>query len=232
MTNPLPVVDPARIQLADRAAQFPVNRIFCVGRNFADHAREMGHDPDREDPFFFEKHPSCLLDAGGENGAAFPYPQKTQDVHHEIELVVALGKGGNNIAVEDALNHVWGYAAGFDMTRRDLQGKAKKAGRPWEIGKSFDNAAPIGRLHSADEVGHLSSGLIEAKINGEVRQSGDLNQMIWKVPEAISYLSGLFTLRPGDLIFTGTPAGVGPIKRGDVMEGRIQGLSPITVRVV
>ena len=211
--------------------QFPVRRVYCVGRNFAEHAIEMGHDPDREPPFFFEKHPSALLFAPAPDGAGFPYPQKSQDVHHEIELVVGLAKGGNDISVEHAFEHIWGYAVGIDMTRRDLQGEAKKAGRPWEIGKSFDNAAPIGMFHSIAEAGHMTEGHIRLDVNGERRQDGNMNAMIWKIPETIAYLSALFTLQPGDLIMTGTPAGVGPVKKGDVLEGHIEGLSSIKITV-
>lgn len=192
----------------------------------------MGHDPDREPPFFFEKHPSTLLFAGGPEGAKFPYPQKSEDVHYEVELVVALGKGGNDISVERAFEHVWGYAVGIDLTRRDLQGVAKKMGRPWEIGKSFDNAGPVGMIHPIGEAGHMAEGHIRMDLNGERRQDGNLNQMIWKIPETISYLSELWTLQPGDLIMTGTPAGVGAVKKGDVLEGHVEGLSSIRVEVV
>ncbi len=212
--------------------QFPVNRIYCVGRNYAEHAREMGHDPDREPPFFFEKHPTSLVFSPSPKGADFKYPQQTSDVHHEIEMVAALHKGGNDIPTEKALEHVWGYGVGLDMTRRDLQGTAKKMGRPWEIGKSFDNSAPIGFIHPVSEVGHPSKGAVTLTVNGETRQTGDLGDLIWNIPEIISILSGLFTLLPGDLIFTGTPAGVGPVKKGDVMVGDVAGLSGITVRVV
>lgn len=192
----------------------------------------MGHDPDREPPFFFEKHPSSLMLAAAPEGGKFPYPQKTEDVHFEIELVVALGKGGNDISVDSAFEHVWGYAVGIDMTRRDLQGQAKKMGRPWEIGKSFDNAAPIGIVHPLTEAGHMAEGHIRLDVNGERKQDGNLNQMIWKIPETIAYLSELWTLHPGDLIMTGTPAGVGPVKKGDVLEGHVEGLSSIRVEVV
>jgi fumarylpyruvate hydrolase len=206
---------------------FPVRRVYCIGRNYAAHAVEMGHDPDREPPFFFQKNPDSL-DASGQ----FPYPVKSQDVHHEAELLVALHSGGTDIAAQDALDHVWGYAPCLDMTRRDLQGEAKKAGRPWEIGKSFERSAPVGPLHPVSDVGHLSSGKISLTVNGELRQSGDLDQMIWKVPEMISYLSEYFELAAGDVILSGTPSGVGPVVRGDAMEVSIDGLNILRVDVV
>jgi fumarylpyruvate hydrolase len=209
-------------------ALFPVHRIYCVGRNYAAHAIEMGHDPDREPPFFFQKNPDTLLLSGQD----FPYPPASNDVHFEIELVVALGSGGTDIPVESALDCVYGYGVGLDMTRRDLQGEAKKAGRPWEVGKAFEHSAPCTSLTPASAIGHPSAGRIHLEVNGEVRQDGDLAQMIWKVPEMISYLSGLFTLRPGDLIFSGTPAGVGPTVRGDVLRGVVNGVAELNTKVV
>ncbi|MCB5408716.1 fumarylacetoacetate hydrolase family protein [Pseudogemmobacter faecipullorum] len=206
---------------------FPVHRVFCIGRNYAAHAVEMGHDPDREPPFFFLKSPSCLTSDG-----RFPYPAETSDVHHEIELVVALGKGGENIAEAGALDHVWGYAPGLDMTRRDLQGEAKKMGRPWEVGKSFEKSAPCGALVPVAVSGHPTGGAITLDVNGVRRQSGDLNQMIWKIPEMIVVLSRYFTLQPGDIIMTGTPAGVGSVVRGDLMQAHIAGIGDLSVRVV
>jgi fumarylpyruvate hydrolase len=206
---------------------FPVNRIFCIGRNYAAHAVEMGHDPDKEPPFFFLKSADALATAG-----EFPYPPKTSDVHHEVELVVALGRGGRDIAVAHALDHVWGYAVGLDMTRRDLQAEAKKLARPWELAKSFEASAPCGPLAPAARIGHPAAGAITLDVNGERRQEGDLNQMIWKVPEVIAVLSEYFELRPGDLIMTGTPAGVGAVGRGDLLEGRIEGVGTLAVRVV
>ena len=206
---------------------FPVRRVYCIGRNYAAHGVEMGHDPDREPPFFFQKNPNNL-DASGE----FPYPPHSSDVHHEAELLVALKSGGTNIALEDALDHVWGYGVSLDMTRRDLQGQAKKMGRPWEIGKAFERSAPVGPLKAVTETGHLDAGRVELKVNGELRQEGDMNQMIWKVPEMIAYLSDYFELAAGDVILSGTPAGVGPVERGDVMEVSIEGLDALTVNVV
>ncbi|KXF75532.1 5-carboxymethyl-2-hydroxymuconate isomerase [Paramesorhizobium deserti] len=222
---PLPI---PTLPVSGSDALFPVHRIYCVGRNFADHAIEMGHDPNREPPFFFQKNPDALLLSGED----FPYPSQTSDVHHEIELVVALNQGGTDIPVEKALEHVYGYGIGLDMTRRDLQGEAKKLGRPWETGKSFEASAPCTPLIPASKIGHPTAGSIWVKVNGELRQSGDLNQMIWKVPEMISYLSGLFELQAGDLIFAGTPAGVGAVARGDTIHGGIDGVGEIHTRVV
>jgi fumarylpyruvate hydrolase len=204
---------------------FPVGRIYCVGRNYAEHAREMGHDPDREPPFFFMKPANAIVP----DGATIPYPQATKDLHHEIELVVALGKGGADIPVEKALAHVWGYGVGLDMTRRDLQGEAKKMGRPWEMGKSFDNSAPCTALVPASKIGHPAKGAIWLKVNGKTTQSGDLSELIWNVPETIAYLSGLVTLQPGDLIYSGTPAGVGPVKAGDTLEGHVDGVGELRI---
>lgn len=207
--------------------RFPVRRVYCIGRNYAAHAIEMGHDPDREPPFFFQKNPDNLY-----AGATFPYPAQTRDVHHEIELVVALQSGGRNIPVATALDHVWGYAVGLDMTRRDLQGTAKQMGRPWEIGKAFEQSAPVSPLRPVSAVGHPAKGLVQLTVNGALRQTGDLDQMIWKVPEMIACLSEYFELAPGDVIMTGTPAGVGPVVVGDVMEGVIEGVGTLTVTVV
>ncbi len=208
-------------------ALFPVRRIYCIGRNYAAHAIEMGHDPNREAPFFFQKNPDNL-DISGE----FPYPPHSTDVHHEAELAVMLKSGSVNIPVEQALDHVYGYALSLDMTRRDLQGEQKKLGRPWEIGKAFERSAPVGPVHRAADVGHLCEGRITLKVNGALRQEGDLNQMIWKVPEMISYLSEYFKLADGDVILSGTPAGVAAIERGDAMEIEVERLGAMTVRVV
>ena len=205
---------------------FPVRRVYCIGRNFAAHAVEMGHDPDREPPFFFQKNPDNL-DPSGE----FPYPPHSSDVHHEVELLVGLKSGGTNIPLENALDHVWGYGVSLDMTRRDLQGQAKKMGRPWEIGKAFERSGPVGPLLAAEDVGHPAQGRISLHVNGELRQDGDLNQMIWKVPEMISYLSEYFELKAGDVIMAGTPSGVNAIVKGDVMEASIEGVGSLSVTV-
>ncbi len=206
---------------------FPVRRVYCIGRNYAAHAIEMGHDPNREPPFFFQKNPDNIDFSG-----VFPYPAQTKDVHHEIELVVALSKGGTNIPLDKALDHVWGYAVGLDMTRRDLQGIAKEMGRPWEIGKAFEKSAPMGPLIPASEIGHPAAGKVELKVNGKVKQTGDLNQMIWKVPEMISYLSDYFELAAGDIIMTGTPSGVAAVVAGDIMEASVGGVGTLIVKVV
>jgi len=208
-------------------AKFPVRRIYCIGRNYAAHAVEMGHDPDREDPFFFQKNPDNL-DLSGE----FPYPSRSSDVHHEAELLVALKSGGTDISLDNALDHVFGYGLSLDMTRRDLQGIQKKMGRPWEIGKAFERSAPCGPLHPVSETGHLDQGRLELKVNGELRQEADLNQMIWKVPEMISYLSEYFELAAGDVIMSGTPSGVAAVEKGDVMVLTIEGLGSLEVKVV
>ena len=206
---------------------FPVRRIFCVGRNYAEHAREMGHDPSREAPFFFTKPADALVTGGADT----PYPSATADLHFELELVVALGRGGADIAEADAPACIWGYAVGLDMTRRDMQGQAKKAGRPWDMSKGFDLSAPIGDLVPAEKAGALTSAALELKVNGAVRQSSDVSKMIWSVRETIASLSGLVRLAPGDLIFTGTPEGVGAVTRGDLLEGRIDGLPNLTTRI-
>ena len=209
---------------------FPVNRVFCVGRNYAAHAREMGKDPDREPPFFFMK-PACAVIQAGEKEITIPYPPMTSNFHHEIELVVTLGKGGKDISIEQALEHVYGYAVGLDMTRRDLQLDARDKGRPWEFGKSFAQSAPIGPIHTASNSGHLATGTISLTVNEQHRQSSDIAKLIWSVAESISYLSRYETLEPGDVIMTGTPEGVGAVVAGDVMRGHIAGLGDILVRV-
>ncbi|MFC7737148.1 fumarylacetoacetate hydrolase family protein [Roseomonas sp. GCM10028921] len=206
---------------------FPVRRIFCVGRNYAEHAREMGSDPDREPPFYFTKPADAVVTGG----ADMPYPTMTKDLHHEMELVVAIGVGGSEIAEADALNHVWGYCAGLDMTRRDLQAEAKKGGRPWDMGKGFDQSAPMGELVPAGSF-DPSKGKIELKVNGQVRQTSDLSKLIWSVPEVIANLSRLVRLAPGDLIMTGTPENVAAVQRGDVLEGVVEGVGMVTTRIV
>ncbi len=215
------------LPLRDGSAAVPVNRIFCVGRNYADHAIEMGHDPDRELPFFFMKPPGAIV-----IGTEVPYPPATADLHHEVELVAILGTGGTDIPAATALDHVFGYAIGLDMTRRDRQGEAKKAGRPWEAGKAFEGSMPCAPVHPATAIGHPSSGPITLDIDGERRQSGDLDQMIWTLPEVIANLSTLFALRSGDCIMTGTPAGVGPVRRGQTMVAAIAGLGSLEVEIV
>ena len=224
----IPPQPQAYLPVRGTSAVFPVHRIYCVGRNYAAHAIEMGHDPSREKPFFFQKNPDNLVIGGGD----FPYPDKSSDVQHEIELVVALSGGGTDIPVDDALDCVYGYAVGLDMTRRDLQALCKKAGRPWEIGKAFEHSAPCGEIVPAADIGHPEEGAIWLKVGGDVRQEGNLNQLIWKVPEMIAFLSGLFELKAGDLIMSGTPSGVGMVERGDLLEGHVEGVGDLRVKVV
>jgi fumarylpyruvate hydrolase len=224
------VIDPPEVAAVPVAGGglFPVRRVFCVGRNYAEHVREMGGDPDREEPFFFMKPADALLI----NGADMPYPSKTADLHHEMELVVAIGTGGKEIPEAEALNHVYGYAAGLDMTRRDLQAAAKKGGKPWDMAKGFDLSGPIGEIVPAGQSGHPSAGKIELVVNGVSRQNSDLGKMIWSVPETIAYLSGLVELKAGDLIFTGTPEGVAAVVAGDTLEGEIAGVGTVRTRIV
>ena len=229
MQYAVPVPAQQSLTIADRSERFPVNRIFCVGRNYAAHAREMGKDPDREPPFFFMKPAQAAVDAA--NGATIPYPPKTKNFHHEIELVVAIGRGGSNITAERALDHVYGYGIGLDMTRRDLQFEARDKGRPWEFGKSFAQSAPIGAIHRASHIGHPTAAAITLTVNGQPRQSSDLGKLIWSVAECIAQLSQYETLEPGDLIMTGTPEGVNAVLPGDVMIGAVDGLGAIEVRV-
>ena len=224
------VIDPPKcpaLPVRGSGDLFPVHRIYCVGRNYAAHTIEMGYDPDKEPPFFFQKNPDNLL-----IGQDFPYPPASGNVHFEIELAVALKSGGAGISIGDSLSHIYGYAVALDMTRRDLQGEAKKAGRPWEVGKAFEHSAPCGALVPASEIGHPAAGTSWLDVDGTRRQEGDLDQMIWKIPELISTLSGLFTLAPGDLILTGTPAGVGPVTRGNRLHGGVEGVGELDVMVV
>lgn len=227
MSYVFPPAAPPSIEVKGRAERFPVHRIYCVGRNYAAHAREMGSNPEREPPFFFCK----AADAVMPNHSTIPYPSRTQNLHHEIELVVALNKGGRSIEAVRALDHVFGYAVGNDLTRRDLQSEAKDKGRPWDTGKAFDRAAPITAIQPASAVGHPDKGKIWLSVNGEIRQQGDLSELIWSVPEIIAELSTLFELAPGDLIFTGTPAGVSAVKPGDRIEGGVEGLDTLVTTI-
>lgn len=210
---------------------YPVRRVYCVGRNYAAHAREMGFDPDREPPFFFCKPADAVVPVAHGDTLALPYPAETNNYHYEIELVAAIGKGGARIPVEQALDHVWGYAVGLDMTRRDLQMKMREAGRPWELGKAFDLSAPIAPLYPVAQAGDVHKARIWLKVNGEAKQSSEIPKLIWSVAETVSYLSKFFRLEPGDLIYTGTPEGVGPVVAGDLMEGGVDGLGTLNVRV-
>ena len=222
---------PAPVTVAVEGGRaFPVLRIYCVGRNYVEHAQEMGHTG-REPPFFFLKPADAVLPVAEGQTGTMAYPSLTKSLHHEIELVVAIGRGGRDISVEDAAQHIWGYAVGLDMTRRDLQGEMKKQGRPWCIGKAFEQSAPIGEIVPIARSGRLLKGAITLSVNGQPRQKGDLSQLIWSVNETIAHLSAAWLLQPGDLIFTGTPAGVGAVERGEVMEGHIEGLGSLRVAV-
>ena len=225
MNTVIPAWPLPSVAVAGETARFPVRRIYCVGRNYAAHTREMGGDPTREDPFFFAKPADAVVP----DGTTLPYPPATRNLHHEIELVVALG-GGANLAADKVMDLVYGYAVGLDMTRRDLQNTAKAGGKPWDMGKGFDRSAPIGAIRPAARIGHPAKGAIWVKVNGQVRQSGDLADMIWSVPETLAYLSGLVELAPGDLIFTGTPEGVGPVVAGDLVEGHVDGVGDLAIR--
>ena len=222
--DPAPI--PA-IPVAGSSLMFPVHRIYCVGRNYAEHAREMGSDPDKEPPFFFAKAADQIAIDG-----KFPYPPATKDVHYEMELCVCLKSGGTDIKAEDALKHVYGYALGLDMTRRDLQNAAKKSGRPWEIGKMAEKSAPITSIILAEKIGHPKKGRIWLDVNGVTKQDSDIDQMIWDVPNQIAFLSQLWTLQAGDVIMTGTPAGVGSCKKGDILKGGVDGVGTIEVAIV
>ena len=207
--------------------EFPVRRVYCIGRNYADHAIEMGHDPNKEEPFFFQKNPENLVSDG-----IFPLPKKSGEVHYEIELLVALKSGGSKIGISESIGCVWGYAVSLDMTLRDLQKTLKQLQRPWEISKAFEYSAPVGILVSKNECGTFEQGRIQLEVNGKVQQEGNLNQMIWKIPEIISYLSNHFTLAGGDVILTGTPAGVNSVNKGDRLKGFIEGLPELKVGVI
>jgi len=223
---------PTSLAVAGSEQRFPVRRVYCVGRNYAAHAREMGFDPQREPPFFFCKPADAVVPVADGQCLELAYPSETENYHYEIELVVAIGRSGRNIPVERANQHVWGYAVGLDMTRRDLQMKMREMGRPWEIGKAFDDSAPIGPLHPLSRTGHLDKGGIWLQVEGVDRQRSDIDQLIWSVPETIAYLSRFFTLHPGDLIMSGTPEGVGAVVAGESMRGGVDGLGAIEVRVI
>ncbi|HEX8962496.1 MAG TPA: fumarylacetoacetate hydrolase family protein [Rhodocyclaceae bacterium] len=221
---------PPLLPIAGRNAGFPVRRIYCVARNYAEHAREMGATG-REAPFFFMKPADAVLPVPAGTTGRMAYPPKTADLHHEIELVVAIGRGGRDISPADAPSHIFGYAVGLDMTRRDLQAELKKQGRPWDVAKGFDQSAPIGPIHPVAAVGHPARGAIRLEVNGARRQRGDLSDMIWSVPEVVAILSEYFELAPGDLIFTGTPAGVGAVQRGDRLSGSVAGVGELSLAI-
>jgi len=218
---------PVAVPIRGSDQRFPVHRVFCVGRNYAAHVREMGFDPEREPPCYFTKSPSAVV----ESGAAVSYPPGTSDLHHEVELVAAIGRAGFRIAVDDALEHVYGYACGLDMTRRDLQVASREQKGPWDLGKDFDHAAILGTIVPAASVGHPDKGRIELSVNGEIRQDADISGLIWSVAEIVADLSQFYRLVPGDLIYTGTPAGVGPVEPGDRLVGSIDGVGEIELTI-
>lgn len=231
MNTVIPAQPGTLIPVVGTDAAFPVRRVYCVGRNYAEHAKEMGFTG-REEPFFFSKPADAILYIPEGETGEMPYPPRTSDLHHEIELVVALGSGGRDLSVEQAAACVYGYAVGLDMTRRDLQGVAKKQGRPWEVGKAFDHGAPMGPIYPVERVGVIEKGSITLAVNGDDRQKGCVSDMIWNIAESISYLSGLFELKAGDLIFTGTPEGVSAVVPGDLMVGAVEGVGELKVKVV
>ncbi len=224
------VIDPPpvpSVAVGGTGARFPVRRIFCVGRNYAAHAREMGRDPDREAPFFYMKPADAVVD----DGSDVPYPPETANLHYEMELVAAIGRGGRDIPVASALDYVYGYTVGIDLTRRDLQLQAREQGRPWDWGKGFDNSAPCGRVRPVETVGHPAKGRIWLAVDGAVKQDADLAELIWSVPEIVSIASRSMALAPGDLIYTGTPAGVGKVERGQVLTGGVDGVGEIRITI-
>lgn len=232
MSYVIPPAPTTAVPVAGGADSFPVRRIYCVARNYAAHAREMGSDPERDPPFFFCKPADAVVPVAQGSTTDVAYPSETANYHHEVELVVAIGKRGRNIAVAVANEHVWGYAVGLDMTRRDLQFALRDKGRPWELGKAFDQSAPIAPLVPATRSGHPTRGRIWLTVNGKMKQEGDLADMIWSVPETIAHLSKYFELAPGDLIYTGTPEGVGPVVRGDALTGGVEGIGELSIRIV
>jgi len=227
MSFVIPAWDLPSVPVSGSKDRFPVRRIWCVGRNYAAHIVEMGYDPNREEPFFFAKPADAIVQDGG----TVPYPPQTKNLHYELEMVVALGKGGANVPVAKALDLVFGYGVGLDMTRRDLQFAARDRGRPWEMGKGWDHSAPCSALMPAAKIGHPAKGVIRLAVNGQVKQNSDLGAMIWKVPEMVSYLSALVALAPGDVIYSGTPDGVGPVVKGDKLHGEIEKVGTLDVAI-
>jgi fumarylpyruvate hydrolase len=226
MSYAIPSWDLPSVPVSGSEDRFPVRRIYCIGRNYAAHAREMGAD-EREPPFFFLKPGDAIV----QNGATIPYPPATENFHYEAELVAAIGKSGSNISIDDANGHIFGYGVGIDLTRRDLQEEAKGMRRPWDMGKGFDASAPCSEIYPATKIGHPTSGNITLTVNGDNRQSGDIGDMIWNIPESVAYLSGLVTLEPGDLIYTGTPEGVGAVNRGEEIVVHVDGVCDLTLKI-
>ena len=231
MQYAIPAWDLPAVPVAGGQQQFPVRHVFCVGRNYAEHAKEMGGDAAKEPPFFFTKAADAIVPVVPPAVGRIAYPMATHNLHHELELVVAIGRGGANVAAADAQALVFGYAVGLDMTRRDLQNEMREKKRPWDIGKSFAQAAPIAPISPVAQTGILARGEVTLRVNGETRQHGDLSDMIWDVPHMIAFLTQMYELLPGDLVFTGTPAGVGPVVAGDQLQGTIEGLTPLAVRI-
>lgn len=231
MDTVIPPPKPASLPVLGTDAVFPIHRIYCVGRNYAAHAREMGADPSREPPVFFTKPADAIVPMPTSGAGAVPFPPATENLHHEVELVVALGEGGRDIAAEDASGLIYGYAVGLDLTRRDLQNAAKAVGGPWDMAKAFDHSAPCSALVRAAAIGHPIAGRVQLSVNGALKQQGDLADLIWSVPETIAHLSRLVTLVPGDVIFTGTPEGVGPVARGDHLDGAIDGVGSLSLTI-
>jgi fumarylpyruvate hydrolase len=231
MSYAFPIWEIPTVPVHNRTERFPVRHIYCVGRNYAEHALEMGGNPDKEPPFFFTKPFDAVVPVVPPAVGDVRYPMGTKDYHHEIELVVAIGTIGVKVSPENAQSLIYGYAVGLDMTRRDLQGVAKKTGRPWDYGKSFAQSAPISEIHRAADVGHLSKGAIWLDVNGKRRQTGDLSELVWDVPHTLSFLSQYYDLMPGDLIYTGTPAGVNAVVPGDTLHGHIDGLSDLRIAI-
>ena len=226
MSYAIPTWDLPSVPISGSEERFPVRRIYCIGRNYAAHAREMGAD-EREPPFFFLKPGDAIV----QNGATIPYPPATKNFHYEAELVAAIGKSGSNISIDGANSHIFGYGVGIDLTRRDLQEEAKGMRRPWDMGKGFDASAPCSEIYPAAKIGHPTSGAITLTVNGDNRQSGDIGDMIWNIPESVAYLSGLVTLEPGDLIYTGTPEGVGAVNRGEEIVVHVDGVCDLTLKI-
>jgi fumarylpyruvate hydrolase len=231
MNTAIPIWEIPSVPVAGTSQRFPVRHIYCVGRNYAEHAKEMGGDASKEPPFFFTKAADSIVPVVAPEVGRIRYPLATSNFHHELELVVAIGKPGSAVTVENANDHVFGYAVGLDMTRRDLQNEMREKKRPWDIGKSFAQGAPIAPLHPVSQTGILTHGAITLDVNGARRQQGDLSDMIWDVPHTIAFLSQMYELLPGDLVFTGTPAGVGPVVKGDRLDGRIEGLTPLSIQI-
>lgn len=232
ITYALPLWDPPSVPIVGSNERFPVRHVFCVGRNYAEHAKEMGGDAAKEPPFFFTKAADAVIPVVAPDVGRIPYPKATSNLHHELELVVAIGQSAANLTPEQANACIFGYAVGLDMTRRDLQNDMREKKRPWDIGKSFAHAAPMAPIHRVSDTGILTHGAITLDVNGKERQRGDLSDMVWDIPHTLAFLTKYYELLPGDLVFTGTPAGVGAVGPGDRLEGRVEGLTPLVIDIV